>query len=206
MKTILPQSTISYNSEEFLRETLNRLVKNGILGFWCFIKHNPEDDEKKAHIHLYMEPVNKVDTAECPKLFWEPDRYGQILKTMTWRTTKSWPDWLWYSIHDKSYLAMKGENRKYHYSVEDIIASDYDELLYRINEAPRPQSKFDLILEMSARGYSALSIARALNTDIRFLSNTLKGIQAIQTMTFRGGRDNHEEEEPSGDNNDILPF
>ena len=101
---------------------------------------------------------------------------------------------------------MKGEERKFHYSVEDLIASDYDELYYRINEAPRPQSKFDLILDMSAKGYSALSIARALNTDIRFLSNTLKGIQAIQTMTFRGGRDNHEEEEPSGDNNDILPF
>ena len=101
---------------------------------------------------------------------------------------------------------MKGEQRKYHYSVEDLIASDYDELYYRINEAPRPQSKFDLILDMSAKGYSALSIARALNTDIRFLSNTLKGIQAIQTMTFRGGRDNHEEEEDPKVDPDTLPF
>jgi hypothetical protein len=39
-----------------------------------------------------------------------------------------------YAIHDKAYLASKGQSRRYHYSFDDIVTSDPDELYRSVKE------------------------------------------------------------------------
>ena len=196
MKTILPQTTISYNSEQFLVDTLDRLIKNKIISFYAFVKHEPEIDEGKSHIHLYIEPVNKIDTATLPDLFNELDieHPNKPLKILPLQTCRSWADWMWYSLHDKSYLLKKGQNRIYHYSIEDCQTNDYDDLINRYNDSPRPTSEYEKVEQMLKDGYETISIIRSLNVPLRYFALYEKAIRAIrEDMTERGAYDNHEE-------------
>ena len=54
MKTKQFISTICYSDTEWMVDKLNKLVNSGKLDFWCFIEHQPEEDEKKAHKHLLV--------------------------------------------------------------------------------------------------------------------------------------------------------
>ena len=64
MKTTMPTSTISYNSGGFLKLKLDELLKAKVIQFYAFIEHVPEEDEKKKHKHLYIEPAKSVQTEE----------------------------------------------------------------------------------------------------------------------------------------------
>ena len=55
-------STISYNTDDFLIFKLNDMIKNHCIEFWAFINHIPEEDERKAHKHLFIIPSGTVDT------------------------------------------------------------------------------------------------------------------------------------------------
>lgn len=62
MTTIKALSTISYNSEDFLKGKLNELCANGYIDFWYYIKHIGEYDvasntADKDHIHVYLNLV-----------------------------------------------------------------------------------------------------------------------------------------------------
>lgn len=61
MKTIKPISTVSWNTEEFLNKTLDKLVKDHVVLFWFYVKHFAESDEKKEHIHLYIDYLKFVE-------------------------------------------------------------------------------------------------------------------------------------------------
>ena len=50
MKTTKPISTISYNTPEFLENKLNELLANGLISFFAYILHEPEEDETKRHL------------------------------------------------------------------------------------------------------------------------------------------------------------
>lgn len=196
MKTILPQTTISYNSEQFLVDTLDRLVKNKLISFYAFIRHEPETDELKPHIHLYIEPVNKIDTATFPDFFNELDieHPDKPLKILPLHTCRSWSNWMWYSLHDKSYLLSKGENRTYHYSIEDFQTNDYDDLINRFNDSPRPTSEYEKIEQMLKEGFDIISIIRFLNVPVRYFALYEKAIRSLKNdMTERGVYQNHEE-------------
>lgn len=199
MKTILPQTTISYNTPQFLVDTLDRLVRNKIISFYCFIEHQPEDDEKKKHIHLYIEPVNKIDTATLPDLFNEIDLSNpnqKSLKILPLQTCRSWPDWLWYSLHNKQYLFNKGQTRRYHYEVGDLVSNDYDDLLNRIKETPFPKSEYDKIEELVNLGYSPLQIIKTCNIPVRWYNLYKRFIEdLINDKTNRCDRGNHEYDE-----------
>lgn len=71
MKTIKPIATVSWNTEEFLVKQLNNLVNDHVILFWFYVKHFAESDEKKEHIHLYLEPDIRVDTNELRSNFEE---------------------------------------------------------------------------------------------------------------------------------------
>lgn len=62
MRTSKPISTISYNSPDFLYDTLIRLNYLKIISYFEFIEHLPDKDDKKKHIHLYIEPNKVLDT------------------------------------------------------------------------------------------------------------------------------------------------
>ena len=59
MKTSKALAPISYNTEGFLQDTLNALLKSGDIDFWCYVKHKgelkddyqfPSDKEDRTHL------------------------------------------------------------------------------------------------------------------------------------------------------------
>lgn len=178
MRTRKPISTISYNTRPFLELKLGELLlftkrkkdelaedsdldskKTRKADFWCFICHKPEDDEagNKPHIHLYIEPTNQLETSSLQASMDEPDlRHSQLkpLKCLAFRSSK-FDDWCLYSLHDKAYLASKGQSRKYHYDYSDLVASDPDELLYRYRMIDRSKLlPFQNMLDLQSQGVS----------------------------------------------------
>lgn len=127
MKTSKPFSTISYNSREFLEVKLNDLVNRRKIAFFGFIEHLPEEDEKKAHKHLYIVPNGQINTDEILDYLLEldPKNPDKPLGCIPFHSSK-FTDWYLYSLHDKDYLASKGQSRKYSYKKEEFIVSDSD--------------------------------------------------------------------------------
>ncbi len=60
MATSRPISTISYNTEQFLKETLDNWIKQHIIMNYMYICHKGEDGDKD-HIHVFIEPNKKLD-------------------------------------------------------------------------------------------------------------------------------------------------
>lgn len=134
MRTSKPTSTISFNSPAFLELKLKELQRGGILSFWAFVPHKPEDDEggKKPHCHVFVEPAKMLQTDDLRKALeeYDPAHPDKPFGTIAWKSSK-FADWYLYGLHDKRYLAMKGQTRRFHYSHEDFVSSDPDDLTYR---------------------------------------------------------------------------
>lgn len=121
-------STISYNTDDFLTFKLNELIKNHSIEFWSFVNHIPEDDETKAHKHLFIIPAGSIDTFELSDFLKEIDVVNPLLPplgTIFWKHSK-FADWYLYAMHDMDYLASKGESRMYHYTKSEFFVSDSD--------------------------------------------------------------------------------
>lgn len=130
MKTSKPFSTISYNTDKFLTQTLTALEKRRAISFWCWIEHFPEDENEKMHKHLYIVPNGQIDTDTVKKELEELDKtnpLGKPLGCIMMKPSK-FDDWYLYSIHDVAYLASKGQARKYHYRECDMHPSCVDAL------------------------------------------------------------------------------
>lgn len=124
-------STISYNTEEFLNSTLEKLTKAKVIEFWSYIYHKGEYDQHlchqdKNHYHVYIQPNRQIDTVEMLENFVEIDPTNdKPLKCIVFRSSK-FDDWLLYNLHDKDYLATKFEEKEYYYCLYDFVASDLD--------------------------------------------------------------------------------
>jgi hypothetical protein len=201
MQTSRLISSISYNSGDFLCGLLNDLVKKGIIDFAHWVKHEPEQDEKKAHYHLILRPSKRMDTNALQAFFLEPIAGDKPLKCLPFTISKNMRDWILYSVHDKGYLITKGESRKFEYSLGDVFSTDEDLLSEHWKEAHRGEdSRMNLFLKMMAEGMDFGEIVKLgvvpLNQyfqyrDIFFNENsrTLK--------TKRNGRENHELPSPT---------
>lgn len=198
MRTTKPISTISFNTASYLQVKLKELQKNKIVSFWAFIEHKPEDDEggKKEHIHLYIEPSKMLQTDDLKAEFMELDLSSgneKPLGCISFHSSK-FDHWYMYSIHDKKYLVSKGQSRRYHYSFDDIVSSDEDELLYRVKS-------IDLL---SLSPYSAM--IDAIEQNISWQEFFARGQIPIQQInqyqsawflltsgnTYRNGREGHD--------------
>lgn len=137
MKTTKPISTISYNTEAFFELKMNELLKAGIISFYAFIKHEGESDDEvrdaKDHIHAYIEPAKSVQTEDLRKMLQQIDfeHPNKPLGCMPFNSSK-FQDWYLYSIHDLDYLASKGLQKQFYYSLEDMKTSDEDYLYYKV--------------------------------------------------------------------------
>lgn len=130
MRTSRPFSTISYNTDKFLQQVLNDLIKRDAICFWAYVTHYPEEGELKMHKHLYIVPNGMVQTNDIRDLLEEVDPtnpLGLPLKCMEMRASK-FDDWYLYGLHDSGYLATKGQKRKYHYQATDVVASNPESL------------------------------------------------------------------------------
>lgn len=128
MRTKRTISTVCYNSDRFLRATCLRLVESGLCDWVHWVRHEPEDDEAKSHVHLVAQPAKAIDTRALSAFFEEIDleHPGKPLSCMPWRFTSSLDDWLLYAVHDPGYLASKGQARKHHYARDDVQSTSPD--------------------------------------------------------------------------------
>lgn len=134
MRTTKPISTISFNTPEYLKQKLTELQKSGRISFWAYISHKPEDDEggKKEHCHVYIEPSKMLQTDDIKSELkeYDPTNPTKPLGCISFNSSKFDP-WYLYALHDKRYLASKGQARRYHYRHDDIVSSDDDDLTFK---------------------------------------------------------------------------
>lgn len=127
MATQKPISTISYNSEAFLREKLDTWVASHIIQSYMYVCHKGEDGDKD-HIHLRIEPNKKLDPMDLTDTLREfVPGHDKPLGVRPWRPSKE-EDWLLYAVHEEAYLKLKygggDKGEKLPYSWQDIKASD----------------------------------------------------------------------------------
>ena len=189
MKTTKPISSISWNSIQYLVDRLEELRKAHLIAFWVLIQHHAEEDEKKDHIHFYVEPNRSIDTEVLRENFIELVPNSKPLGVNKFEKS-NFQNWLWYSIHDKAYLFSKGETRKYNYSISDLISSNDEDLRQRIQENPRPESEYSKVEELIALGLSDEEIAQAMNVPIFRMVFFCQAVQKIRTLglTYRADR------------------
>lgn len=152
MRTSKPISTISYNSERFLRERIWQWKRQGIIEYAMWIRHEPDVDGKKAHYHVYLQPAQLIQTEDLMNqtieldMTWQPlpdtasdeekaeHEKKRFFKSNVFRNSVS-SDWILYGIHDENYLTEKGLFRNHHYSTEDIQSTCDDTLLEMVSQA-----------------------------------------------------------------------
>ena len=134
MRTTKPISTIAFNTPDYLELKLNELLKAGRVSFWAFIVHKPEDDEggKKEHCHVYIEPSKMLQTDDIKTELkeYDPKNPDKPRGCISFSSSKFAP-WYLYALHDKRYLASKGQSRRFHYQHDDIRSSDPDDLHFK---------------------------------------------------------------------------
>lgn len=128
MATQKPISTISYNTEPFLKEKLETWYNAHIIQAFQYIVHKGEDGDKD-HIHLRIEPNKKLDPMDLQAELREY-QFGKEkpLGCRPFRPSKE-EDWILYVVHDAQYLKLKyggGEKgEKLPYKWQDIRVSEY---------------------------------------------------------------------------------
>lgn len=128
MATQKPISSISYNTEAFLKEKLETWYQAHIIQAYMYICHKGEDGDKD-HIHFRIEPNKKIDPMDLQTQLreWEIGK-DKPLGCRPFRPSKE-EDWFLYVVHDKEYLALKyggGEKgEKLPYDWHDIKVSEY---------------------------------------------------------------------------------
>lgn len=191
MATQKPISTISYNTELFLKEKLEIWLKAHIIQSYQYICHKGEDGDKD-HIHLRIEPNKRVDPMDLQEELKEYQLGKEKpLGVRPFRPSKE-EDWFLYAVHDPQYLKLKykgGEKgEKIPYKWQDIVVpDDYDcEIAFiraksklehtSVNVASRMQSgdtPLNLILE-GENVYTVNAIMRALvQTDYQRVAEEL---------------------------------
>lgn len=130
MATQKPISTISYNSEAFLKEKLDTWLEAHIIQAYQYVCHKGEDGDKD-HIHCRIEPNKKLDPMDLTESLKEfvPGN-DKPLCVRPWRPSKE-EDWILYAVHDEKYLKIKyggGEKgEKLPYKWQDIkVPESYD--------------------------------------------------------------------------------
>lgn len=125
-----PISTISYNTEPFLREKLDAWLKAHIIQSYQYICHKGEDGDKD-HIHLRIEPNKRLDPMDLQEQLREFTKENEKpLGCRPFRPSKE-EDWILYALHDPDYLTIKyggaEKGEKIEYVWTDIRAPfDYD--------------------------------------------------------------------------------
>ena len=195
MATQKPISSISYNSEAFLKEKLDTWIKGHIIQAYMYIKHKGEDGDKD-HIHFRIEPNKKLDPMDLQEQLreWEKGK-DKPLGCRPFRQSKE-EDWVLYAVHDKQYLDIKyngGEKgEKIPYKWQDIVASEYYDVEVAfvrakaylehtsVNIATRMQQgekPLDLILQ-GENVYTVNALMRALSdNDYQRLAKSLEVVK-----------------------------
>lgn len=150
MKTSKPISTISYNTENFLRNKIYEWKKDGIIEYGMWIYHRPDVDGDKPHYHVYLQPSMliqtdflieqsiEIDTSWKPLESYadekEKERHEkkQFLKMTVFKSSEP-NNWILYGLHDENYLLQKGLTRNEHYEISDLESTCDDTLMEMVS-------------------------------------------------------------------------
>lgn len=191
MATQKPISTISYNTEPFLREKLETWLKAHIIQSYMYICHKGEDGDKD-HIHLRIEPNKKLDPMDLTEQLKEYVVGNEKpLCCRPWRPSNE-EDWTLYAVHDEEYLKIKyggGEKgEKLPYDWKDVkVPDNYDmEVCYlraksklkhtsaNMSERMRQGEKPLSLIQQGENVYMVNAIMRALqSTDYNRLQDEI---------------------------------
>lgn len=134
MRTTKPISTVSFNTPEYLAQKLRELQRAGRVSFWAFMTHQPEDDEggKKQHSHLFVEPSKMLQTDDlrAELMEFDPANPDHPRGCISFGSSR-FDTWYLYALHDRRFLASKGESRRFQYQHDEFVSSDPDDLLFR---------------------------------------------------------------------------
>ena len=174
-----PLSTISYNSDEFLKQRLEQLKAKDMISHYMYIHHkgetdplDPDEIPEKDHIHLIVFPLKSLDMIALRKKFEEVDPTNdKPLGVRPWHITKEnrVVDWELYAIHDPVYLRGKGLKRNFHYKHNDIITDDVDFLGRLIRDIKGRVSDLELLLDYVEQGAEWYDVAKELFVPMREL-------------------------------------
>lgn len=198
MKTKLPISTISYNTPEYLETKLREWQSAKLISEWYFIAHEPEDDEAggKKHMHVLLYPAKQIQTEDLIQdaLQLDPEKPDKPLKCLPYRITKNFGDWYLYVIHDRAYLAMKGQSRRYHYTIEDMVTFDEDQLNCRVHEIDMfDKSSWKLLETFMKEGLTFAEVFARGAVPIQQFSQYRQAYEyMVAERTNRNGRQGHE--------------
>lgn len=195
MKTSRPFSTISYNTPDYLRVRLEELVSRRAVSFYAFISHKAEEDETKDHIHLYIVPNGSQNTDDILDhlkefTFSDPTR---PLGCMPAKSSK-FGDWALYSTHNALYLASKGQSRRYSYTIEDMVTSNFDYFLEEWKNID--MSKLNRFFMLSTAVDEGIPFESLLSTGQIPIQQIFAYEKAYQLLsgaykTYRGDRETH---------------
>lgn len=130
-----PFAFISYCDKAFIVERLTEAREAGLLRFWCLIEHQPDEDDKKVHLHCWAYPAHRIDSVKLVDSFkqFDPKNPTKPRACLSPGFSK-FGDFYYYNLHDTKYLALKGKTRNLHYTHEDFVSSNPDEFEYRVRE------------------------------------------------------------------------
>lgn len=182
MRTSKPISTISYNSESFLKNKIEEWKSDGKIEFGMWIKHNPEEDEKKVHYHVFLKPAKLIQTMdlENESIEIDPQNIDKPFKMIGFRVSKE-SDWLLYAIHDPIYLAEKGLGREICYSFDDVQTTCSDtliDIISHLNDDRKGRLEYRL-MDCIDRNMSWQQIVRSGIIPIRQLSGAKLMYEAV---------------------------
>ena len=199
MRTTKPISTISYNSQEFLFQKLDELIRNHKISDYMFIFHKAEEDEKKDHVHLWIKPNTLLDTMDIQAFLHEYDPTNPLkpLKCIDFRITHDTDEWILYNQHYGSYLASKGESREFHYSREDFCYHDedtFDDLYLHAFKGSKWAKQNQILEQLTSGQITPVELINNGTIPLN-MATQLNAYKYMQTHygLDRGGRDNHEE-------------
>lgn len=182
MRTSKPIATISYNTEEFLRKKIEYWKSSGIIEFGMWIRHDPEQDEKKAHWHVFIKPAQLIQTMdlETDSMEIDPNCPEKPLKMIGFRPSKE-SDWVLYGIHDPTYLVEKGLEREIVYSLEDIQSTCDDtlkDIIAHISDERNGKLEYRII-QCINKGLSWQEIVSSGLVPLRYMAGAKIMYQAI---------------------------
>lgn len=195
MQTTKLISTVSYNTPDYLSGRLRSLVSQGIIEYAHWIWHQPEEDEKKIHAHVILQPNRRLDTSALRNQFTElvvgEDKPRGVLP---FKPSKM-RDWILYAVHDPIYLTTKNQSRKTTYKNTDILTTEPDLLKDDWRDAHEgDDTRMRQVIELSERGIDWMDILKSGLIPVNQLFQYRNIWECcFKPKTERNGREGHDE-------------